>query len=119
MGKKITLIKAAQVPVRGPIRPSGFTAVVDDDTYEALLSRGVIATEVEPEPVQEITPEVKIEAVAQPVAEAAHVVASSVQLPPMTAPINVWREIAAEVGIKTANMKKAEIIGAMKQHLNQ
>lgn len=121
MSKKITLLKAARVPLNGPIRPSGFTTNVDEDTYQVLHERGVIADETVPEVV---SPVPVPEPVPQPVVEAppeskAPVDISGVKLPPMTASIGVWREVADQVGVKTANMRKAEIIGALKQHLNQ
>lgn len=121
MSKKITLLKAARVPLNGPIRPSGFTTNVDEDTYQVLHERGVIAGEdvpevVAPQPDPEPAPQPVVESPPEPQAP---VDASKVKLPPMTAPIGVWREVADKVGVKTANMRKAEIIGALKQHLNQ
>lgn len=86
-----------------------------------LHKRGVITGETVPEVV---APAPEPEPAPQPVVESppepqAPVDASKVKLPPMTAPIGVWREVADQVGVKTANMRKAEIIGALKQHLNQ
>lgn len=40
-------------------------------------------------------------------------VAARTERPDMTAPIAVWREYAAHLGIKTTGMKKPEIIGAI------
>lgn len=127
MSKTITLIRAAVV--RGGIRPSGYTAEVDDATYQALLDRGVIEPEAEPErQVAEVDDAEAPEAVAaaeessEPVLEPTPAAGEpGVKLPPMTAPIAVWREFAEspKVGIKTAGMKKPEIIGAVKHYLAQ
>lgn len=86
-----------------------------------LHERGVIAGEdvpevVAPQPDPEPAPQPVVESPPEPKSP---VDASKVKLPPMTAPIGVWREVADKVGVKTANMRKAEIIGALKQHLNQ
>lgn len=86
-----------------------------------LHKRGVITGEdvpevVSPVPVPEPVPQPVVEAPPEPKSP---VDTSKVKLPPMTASIGVWREVADQVGVKTANMRKAEIIGALKQHLNQ
>ena len=132
MSKIITLVKASVVRGHGgAVRPSGFTAEVDDGTYQTLLSRGVIEPEPEPvppadtedaeapEPAAEVEedPEPEPEPEPEPVPPADG--KSGGKLPPMTAPIAVWREAADKIGIKTAGMKKPEIIGAIKHHLGE
>lgn len=126
MSKAITLIKASVVPGHGgALRPSGFTAEVDEATYQGLLRRGVITAEPAPAPPstaeeEEVSaPEPEVEEEPEPAP--APPTKSGGKLPPMTAPIAVWREFAESpaVGIKTAGMKKPEIIGAVKHHLGK
>lgn len=111
---EIQLVKAAQIPKGGPVYPSGTRAVVEESYGEWLVSTGraVPAAEVvEAVAPVEPAPEV-VEAVearpAEPVASA-----PGAERPRRAAPVEVWKEYAAALGVKTTGMKKAHIIQAV------
>ena len=120
---KIILAKAAQVPLKGPIRWPGYTAEVDDATFDALSARGVLAVEVPttvlveqpaadptPEPAEDAPPAAED---APPAAEDAPP-AGEVQRPKQAANLETWQAFARGLGIDTKGMTKQEIIAATK-----
>lgn len=129
------MLKAAQVPLKGRIWPSGTTITVDDETFQSLSARGLIAEEVPGSPEDTSDPDTENvsedtdvsgadnepaeDTNQEPEGEQGPAATSNDDLPPMTAPLAVWREAADKLGIKTAGMKKPEIIGAVKAHLNK
>lgn len=107
---KIVLAKAARVPLQGPLRDKGYTADVDQETYDFLLNHGVLESEAKTEP-----------AAAEPVKDKAEAVEevkedpkkSGLKKPARSASAAAWRDYASSIGIKTANMSRAELIGAV------
>lgn len=112
--KKIVLIKAAQIPLGGPIRPSGFSAEVDEDTFTVLNDRGVIALHipaaedvVSASPVEPSEPQE-----AEPAESDMPSRKSYPQLPKKTQGINVWREYARDNDIDVRGLsEKSELMG--------
>lgn len=115
--KKITLIKAAQVPLGGPIRPPGFTTEVDEDTFTVLLDRGVLAEEPAPTVGPDLvgSPEVETDVLTN-VGETPTVEKPMGKkyppLPKKTAGLNVWREYARDNEIDVRGLpEKSELMG--------
>lgn len=106
---KIVLAKAAQVPLKGPIRWPGYTAEVDDATFDALSARGVLAVEV---PTTVVVEQPLTESATEP----ADVVSPTeeVQRPKQAANLETWQVYARGLGIDTKGMTKQEIIAATK-----
>lgn len=113
LSKKITLLKAAQVPLNGPIRPTGFTTTVDEETFESLEARGLLADEksaaIDDGPVgKEGT---------DPVSKPSPTPEESkgkkfAPLPKKSQGINVWREYAREHDIDVRGLsEKSELMG--------
>lgn len=115
---QIVLAKAAQVPLKGPIRWPGYTAEVDDATFDALSARGVLAAEVPATIVVEQSPaEPPIEtAEAEPPIETAEDAPSAEELrrPKQAANLDAWETYARALGIDPKGMTKQEIIAATK-----
>ena len=110
---KIVLAKAAQVPLKGPIRWPGYTAEVDDATFDALSARGVL--EVAPEPEPDPEPDDPSEPEPDPEADAPDEVDEApegVERPKKVANLDTWQSYARSLGIDPKGMTKAEIIAA-------
>lgn len=122
MSKKITLLKAAQVPLNGPIRPSGFTAEVDEETYQSLHDRGLLADEpdqTEDGPAAEQSVDTAPEQAEDAVDPVKPVVRKFPPLPKKTEGANVWREYARENEIDVRGLsEKAALIGHITQVVN-
>lgn len=106
---KIVLTKAAQVPLKGPIRWPGYTAEVDDATFDALSARGVLAVEV---PTTVLVEQPAAEPTPEPAEDAPP--AGEVQRPKQAANLETWQAFARGLGIDTKGMTKQEIIAATK-----
>lgn len=106
---QIVLAKAAQVPLKGPIRWPGYTAEVDDATFDALSARGVLAAEVPATVLVEQSP-------AEPPIETAEDAPSAEELrrPKQAANLDAWETYARALGIDPKGMTKQEIIAATK-----
>ena len=122
---KIVLAKAAQVPLKGPIRWPGYTAEVDDATFDALSARGVLEVAPEPEPDPEPDdpsepepdpePDDPSEPEPDPEADAPDEVDEApegVERPKKVANLDTWQSYARSLGIDPKGMTKAEIIAA-------
>lgn len=105
---RITLAKAARVPLKGPIRDRGYSAEVDEDTYQALKSHGVLADTEKPEVKVEVKTETEQEAVQS-------TKKSGPKRPAKSAPVQAWRDYADSRGIKTGGLTRSQIIGAVKK----
>lgn len=106
---QIVLVKAAQVPLKGPIRWPGYTAEVDDETFEALSARGVLAVEV-PATVVVEQPAVDVSATLEEETPSV----DQVRRPKQAANLDAWETYARALGIDTKGMTKQEIIAATK-----
>lgn len=106
---KIVLAKAARVPLDGPIRWPGYTAEVDDATFDALSARGVleVAPELEPDPEADDPSEPEPDPEAEP-----DEVPEGVERPKKVANLDTWQAYARSLGIDPKGMTKAEIIAA-------
>lgn len=102
---KIVLAKAAQVPLKGPIRWPGYTAEVDDATFDALSARGVLEVAPEPDPEPDDPSEPDPEPEPDEVPE-------GVERPKKVANLDTWQAYARSLGIDPKGMTKAEIIAA-------
>lgn len=108
---KIVLAKAARVPLDGPIRWPGYSADVDDATFDVLSALGVIevAQEPDPEPDDPSEPEPDPEADAPDEVDEAP---EGVERPKKVANLDTWQSYARSLGIDPKGMTKAEIIAA-------
>lgn len=106
---KIVLAKAAQVPIKGPIRWPGYTAEVDDATFDALSARGVLAVEA---PTTVVVEQTAVEPTPEPAEDEPP--AEEVQRPKQAANLETWQAFARGLGIDTKGMTKQEIIAATK-----
>lgn len=118
---KVVLVKAAKVPLDGPIRWPGFSADVDDVTFEALAALGAIEVAPESEPVADDAPEPEFEPddptepEPDPEADApdeADDAPEDMDRPKKVANLDTWQAYAHSVGIDPKGMTKAEIIAA-------
>lgn len=107
---KIVLAKAARVPLDGPIRWPGYSADVDDATFDVLSERGVLADE-DPAPAP-VT--IDVEEQSAPVEEQSAPVEDAPKRPKQAANLETWQGYARALGIDTKGMSKQEIIAATK-----
>ena len=113
LSKKITLLKAAQVPLNGPIRPTGFTTTVDEETFASLEARGLLADEkpavIDDGPTGKEDTGQAPKPSPDPEAPKGKKFAP---LPKKSQGINVWREYAREHDIDVRGLsEKSELMG--------
>lgn len=107
------------MPLDGPIRWPGYSADVDDATFEALAALGAIEVAPVSEPVADDAPELESDDPSGPepdpeadAPDEADESPEDMDRPKKVANLDTWQAYARSVGIDPKGMTKAEIIAA-------